>query len=79
MSFVAGSHITLSIFMVHIINHVIELIAVTLESYCIHGYHIYCWDSKNYCMTKFTNKQDGYAFATYVAVIKDGIVIGHLL
>ena len=69
MSFVAGSHITLTIFMVYLINHVIELIAVTLESYYVHGYHIYCWVSKNYCMTKFTNKQDWYAFVAYIAVI----------
>ena len=53
---------------------------VTLESWCIRGYHIYCSIldltivEELLCNCEPTDDWDGYA----IAVIKDGIVIGHL-
>ena len=67
-------------FMGNLINHVIDMMAVTLErSYCLCGYHVYFSLSDLLCEHEPTNKQDGYAIAAHVEVIKNGIVIGHLL
>ena len=53
-----------------------EMTAVTLErSCCIRGYHVYCniWDPKISEELLCDHKLDEFA----IAMIKDGIVIGH--